>query len=80
MDIDALAKQFSDFYYNTFDSDRTQLTNLYVTSRLSLSPFQFVRSFVRSLRPPLSLSLFPFILSFTIDIITAVLFSRGQWD
>ena len=30
MDIDALAKQFSDFYYNTFDSDRTLLTNLYV--------------------------------------------------
>jgi len=29
MDIDALAKQFSDFYYNTFDSDRTLLTNLY---------------------------------------------------
>ncbi|ORY61947.1 nuclear transport factor 2 [Leucosporidium creatinivorum] len=28
-DINAIAKQFTDFYYNTFDSDRTQLAGLY---------------------------------------------------
>lgn len=30
MDVHALAKQFSDFYYATFDSDRSQLGNVYV--------------------------------------------------
>jgi hypothetical protein len=30
MDVNALAKQFSDFYYATFDSDRSQLGNVYV--------------------------------------------------
>jgi len=29
MDVDALAKQFSDFYYPAFDSDRSQLGNFY---------------------------------------------------
>lgn len=31
MDFDALAKSFSDFYYSTFDTDRSQLANLYVS-------------------------------------------------
>ena len=31
MDIDALAKQFSDFYYTTFDNNRASLVNLYVS-------------------------------------------------
>jgi hypothetical protein len=30
--IDAVATQFVDFYYKTFDSDRTQLASLYVGS------------------------------------------------
>ena len=29
MDFNALAQQFTDFYYNQFDSDRSQLGNLY---------------------------------------------------
>lgn len=28
-DIHAIAKQFTDFYYSTFDSDRSALTSLY---------------------------------------------------
>jgi len=28
-DINAVAKQFTDFYYSTFDSDRSALSNLY---------------------------------------------------
>jgi hypothetical protein len=38
MDIDALAKQFSDYYYNTFDSDRRQLVSLYVRPLLTSRP------------------------------------------
>lgn len=30
IDFVALGTQFTDFYYQTFDSDRTQLANLYV--------------------------------------------------
>jgi len=52
MDIDALAKQFSDFYYNTFDSDRTLLTNLYVPF-----PVPSLRFFLPSPTPPWPLSL-----------------------
>jgi len=29
-DINAIAKQFTDFYYNTFDSNRANLAPLYV--------------------------------------------------
>lgn len=29
-DINAIAKQFTDFYYTTFDTDRSQLQSLYV--------------------------------------------------
>ena len=65
MDIDALAKQFSDFYYNTFDTDRTQLTNLYVPLA-SLCPL--VSSFVLFVLP-LSLSPFPFVLFFIVVVV-----------
>jgi hypothetical protein len=47
MDIDALAKQFSDFYYQTFDADRSQLANLYVPPR----PLLFVCPFHSFSRP-----------------------------
>jgi hypothetical protein len=30
-DPQAIAKQFTDFYYNTFDADRSQLVSLYVS-------------------------------------------------
>jgi hypothetical protein len=30
-DLKSIAKQFIDFYYNTFDSDRSQLASLYVS-------------------------------------------------
>ena len=31
-DINMIAKQFADFYYATFDTDRANLANLYVRS------------------------------------------------
>ena len=31
-DISAIGKQFTDFYYTTFDSNRASLANLYVRS------------------------------------------------
>lgn len=36
-DINAIAKQFTDFYYVTFDSNRAQLQNLYVRRHRSTS-------------------------------------------
>jgi hypothetical protein len=32
-DINAVAQQFTTFYYNTFDGDRAQLLPLYVSHR-----------------------------------------------
>lgn len=37
-DINSVAKQFTDFYYNTFDRDRAGLAPLYVRLSLSFSP------------------------------------------
>lgn len=37
-DINAIAKQFTDFYYNTFDSNRSGLAALYVSSPNSPRP------------------------------------------
>ncbi|PWY99740.1 putative NTF2-nuclear transport factor [Testicularia cyperi] len=39
--MESIAKEFTDFYYNTFDSDRSQLSNLYRdTSMLSFEGSQ----------------------------------------
>lgn len=38
-DISAIAKQFTDFYYQTFDSNRANLKPLYVRSLEALSFF-----------------------------------------
>lgn len=35
-DITAIAKQFTDFYYQTFDSNRANLASLYVCRVLAL--------------------------------------------
>src|SRR5690242_1583219 len=34
--MEAIAQQFTDFYYSTFDTDRAQLVNLYVRSQYSI--------------------------------------------
>ena len=41
-DINAIAKQFTDFYYQTFDTDRAGLAPLYVCPTLSfLAPTHY---------------------------------------
>ena len=41
-DINAVAQQFTDFYYQTFDSDRSRLGPLYVRRHFfPFSPFVF---------------------------------------
>jgi len=42
MDSSAIAKQFVDFYYQTFDSNRQNLLSLYVSHHISLSLVYFV--------------------------------------
>ena len=37
-DINTIAKQFTDFYYTTFDSNRAELHSLYVSHRWETSP------------------------------------------
>jgi hypothetical protein len=41
-DINAVAQQFTDFYYNTFDSDRSGLGALYVRRHFFLFPLRFL--------------------------------------
>ncbi|KAK1223210.1 Nuclear transport factor 2 [Marasmius sp. AFHP31] len=51
-DINAIAKQFTDFYYTTFDTNRSQLSSLYRdTSMLTWegNPFQSANNIVEKL-------------------------------
>ena len=57
-DINAIAQQFTDFYYLTFDTDRSHLAPLYVR-RFSFSLFRTVPDTISRLLISLSRHLYP---------------------